>query len=66
MADQQKQQEAPKRAGELDDQQLDQVAGGTTRPGSDVAIAAPKESFAQKLGGVAKGVTQVGVPVVGN
>ena len=75
MADQKKQQEAGNRDGELDDQQLDQVAGGTTRTAStdptllkatDEAIGAPKKTFAEKLGGVTKGVAQVGLGVASN
>ena len=75
MADQKKQQEAGNRDGELDDQQLDQVAGGTTRTGSTdptslkatgEAVGAPKKAFAAKLGGVAQNVAQVGLDVAAN
>jgi hypothetical protein len=75
MADQKRQQEAGNRDRELDDQQLDQVAGGTTRTdstdptalkGTYAAVGAPKKDFAEKVGGVAQGVAQVGLGVAAN
>ena len=65
MAEQKNPQESRNRAGELDDEQLDQVAGGATRGTTD-PVGAPKASFEDKLGDIAKGVAQVGLDVAGN
>jgi hypothetical protein len=66
MADQKNSEDNRSRACELDDQQLDQVAGGTTRTGATDPVGAPKASFAEKLGGMTEGVAQVGLGVAAN
>ncbi len=70
MSDREKQQEAGTCAGEIDDQQLDQVAGGTlidpaTSRTTDT-VGAPKKSFAEKLDAQTQGVAQVGLGVAAN
>ena len=65
MAEQKNPQETRSRAGELDDEQLDQVAGGTTR-GTPDPVGAPKAAYEDKTGDPVKGVTQVGLDVAGN
>ena len=65
MAEQKNPQETPNRAAELDDQQLDQVAGGTTRGTTDL-VGAPKVAYEDKMGDPVKGVAQVGLDVASN
>ena len=63
MADQKNRQD---RAHELDEQQLDQVAGGTLSRTEEQPVGAPKKSFAAQLGDAPTGVQQVGLDVAAN
>ena len=69
MSDQNKPTEQQAAGQELGDEELGKIAGGLlSEPtkSTESEIGAPKKAFAEKLGSIAQGVTQVGLDVAAN